>query len=364
MRHGFRGPGGTPLVSKGISPKSAAAPMTHVGAKRRESSISERITLEPTYCFVRTNGSVNDEQPSTQFMAQKRLFYAWLGLALLTAGCQTIPQADVDSFGKGVTQAKQQTGLAFRSLNELARDSLIDHAAKQPTLNDRMFVAVIEPESVAHWERVFSGLESYAGHLIALTSPNLTKEYQEYAVKLAEEVKVTGEALKSANIIPNAPQVSAPLATSLVKIGDLLIRARAQSRAREVLRETDPEIQQLFASMADIIGSTRTNGLRGTAWSHWNQQKGALTPAFLEAQDTVQKRKVVEQFIELREKQLTHDAALASLERSLHALGNVHRAIAQGRNMDAASALALIMTELDDTKELHDEFKRALKPQD
>jgi hypothetical protein len=291
-------------------------------------------------------------------------FYVALSVLFFATSCRTIPREDIAAFASGVSQAKEQTGVTFRTLNELSRESLINYVVTQPTLNDKLFVVVLDAESVANWERAFAGLEAYAGHLMTLTSANLTKEYREYAVKLAEEMKTTGEALKNAKIIPDAPQVSAPLAASFTKIGEILIRARAQSKAKEILRQVDPEIQRLFANMADAIGSTRSQGLRGTAWTHWTQQKATQQTAFLQANGIEQKRPIVVEFVELRDKQLTHDTALASLERSLRALSNAHHALSEGRNVDAASALALIKTEVEDTKKLYEEFKSALKPKE
>jgi len=273
-------------------------------------------------------------------------------------GCRTISQESVTAFSLGVTQAKEQTDLAFKSFNELTRGSIVDFAARQPTLNEKNFLVVLEPESVAVWERAFSALESYAQHLAILTSPNLTQEFKDSALRLAEEVKTTGEALKSVNLIPNAPQVPASLAAGFTKLGDILIRARAQAKAQTVLREADPQIQDLLQQMAQVIGPTQKEGLRGTVWAHWQQQKAEKTPAFLTAGDIAGKRSVVVEFLDLRDHQLMHDAALASLQRSLNALATVHNALAVGDALGASGAVGIIKAEIEDTKKLLLEFQK------
>jgi len=292
----------------------------------------------------------------------------WVLMALVgLTGCTTVPRENVSAFATGVGQVNHQSSLAWASINELAREDLIDWAAAQPTLNDQLFVEVLPPEAVIAWERALSGLEQYALHLVTLTAPSLTAEARAQALALAEQVKATGAALEAEPIGLSVPGVDAPLATGFVKLGEILIRARAEGQAAAILRETDPAVQQIMGTMAEVIGSTRREGLRLTSWSHWDQRKAEVMVAFLRIdgekdKQAAQKRRVVAEYLRLRDRQRADDAALASLARSLRALGVAHRALANGQSIDLLHVVNLIQMEIEDTRVLYQRLQTLGEP--
>src|ERR1035437_3926820 len=129
-------------------------------------------------------------------------------LAVLLAGCSSIQPTGVANFSAGLTAAKGQTSLAFQAVTDLTSASIIDFAASQPTLTDNNFLPVLDPASLAVWDKVFTALQKYSQNLALLTSPDLTKGYEDGAVNLATEVKQVGADLKKQKIIPEVPSFS------------------------------------------------------------------------------------------------------------------------------------------------------------
>jgi hypothetical protein len=282
-------------------------------------------------------------------------------LLALTAGCKTVSPPATAAFSTGITAAREQTDLAFKAVNQLASDTILDYAAAQPTLNEKNFFVVLEPESIAAWDRIFGVLEKYSQSLVVLTSPNLTEDYRKSALDLAQQIKDTGEKLRETHVVSEVPALSPSLSTAFTKVGEILLQAKAQADARRILRETDPHIRQAFVQMADAIGAGTDKNIRGTVRAHWVQLKAEKQAAFLSTSDAVQKRKVAVEFSELIQQQRTQDMTLASLRRSLLALADAHHALAEGQDLSVSAALAQIKAEIDDTKALYQQFEAIAK---
>jgi hypothetical protein len=283
---------------------------------------------------------------------------------VLTVGCRTIRPENVEAFSTGVSGARAQTLLAFQGVTDLTSPAIIDYAASRPTLSDGNFFVVLDPESVAAWEQVFSTLEKYSQHLALLTSRDLTKEFKDSAVELAQQVQDTGKQLQNAHLIEQAPEVSASIATGLTKIGDLLLKAKAQSEARVIVQQADPAIGKVFAEMAEVVGANRTTGIRGTIFEHWEQIKGRTKVDFVKAvaeHDEARRRNLAMQYAHEMNQQQAQDLVLASLRRSFLALADAHHALANGDEVGVGAAIAIVSDEVRDTRSLYDKFKAATK---
>lgn len=273
--------------------------------------------------------------------------------AFLLAGCASIPSADVQTFSTGVSAAKSQTDTAFQGVTDLASEAIVDYAAAQPTLSDTNFLPVLDPQSIAIWDEVFSALQKYSQNLVLLTSPDLTKDYQDAVVNLAAQVKQAGDDLKGQQMTADGPSPS--LAAAFTELGSLMLSAKAQHDARGVLLQADPGVRRIFTTMAEAIGST-TNNLRGTVRAHWEQRKAKLKLAFLEAK-SADRRAIAVQYASLLSGETTEDLALASLQRSYLALADAHHALANGRNADVTAAVAVVEQEVQNTANLANRFK-------
>src|SRR5947207_2748753 len=177
----------------------------------------------------------------------KSMWSRWVA-SLLTAavvtltGCKTVPSDVLTSFTSGITTARTQSQEAFNTVNELVADASLDYAAGQTNLVESSFAAGLDEESLAAWDEILEKLEKYAQHLQLLTSPDLAGSFDDEAVNLSGELKNFGQHLQGAGLINKSPEISPAIATGFTKLGELIIRLRAEARARKVLADTDAEI--------------------------------------------------------------------------------------------------------------------------
>ncbi len=282
-----------------------------------------------------------------------------LGVAA-AAGCRTIPPPGVEAFSTGVTAAKTQTHLALVTIANMSRAASVQFAAQRPTLNATNLVSSPDPEIIASWDRIFSPIERYSQQLASLVSPDAAKEFTESAVGLAAQFRETSDKLKKESLLATAPEISPQLATAFTKVGEAILRMRAQAEAKRIAAATDPEVQKIFVTLADVIGDAQTKHLRGSVRAHWQNLEAPLQSQFLRTTDPNEKRQIVQRFADLLEKQDEQDLSLDSLRRSLLALADAHHALAQGQAGSLRSAVGIVGEELARTKALYDEFKSKL----
>jgi hypothetical protein len=141
-------------------------------------------------------------------------------------GCASIPTSGVQSFSTGVATAKSQTDTALQAVTDLTSQSIIDYAAAQPTLTDTNFMPVLDPQSIAVWDTVFTSLQKYSQDLILLTSPDLTKGYEDAMVNLATEVKQAGDDLKNQKVVSQGAPFSPSFAAAFTELGGSIAKSQ------------------------------------------------------------------------------------------------------------------------------------------
>jgi hypothetical protein len=299
----------------------------------------------------------------TNFPLGMHAYLAGFTLSLALVGCASVRQDKLKTFSEGVTTTKTQADAAFVAVNALASDAVVDYAAKQKTLDDKYFFDVLDSVSIARWDATFSALEKYSQSLILLTGSDITKSYRDATGELASQITETGQKLKTEGLISSAPQVSAGLATLFAELGNVLLEAKANADAKGTIRRADPTVQRIFNQMADAIGATGKEGIRGVVYTHWELVKGSQKVDFLEANELSGKKAVASQFSDAKSRQQAQDLTLASLEKSLRALAEAHHALALDSKLEVAAAVAIVKQEAKNTKELSDKMQTATKPQ-
>ena len=294
---------------------------------------------------------------NTSLLKDRRVFALSAFTVLLLAGCKSLPPGDVESFSTSVSATRNQTSLALQAVTDLTSQSIIDYAAAQATLTDANFQPVLPPESVATWDAAFAGLQRYSQNLVLLTSPNLTKGYEDAMGNLATALQQTGDDLRGMKPVAAEASLAPSLATAFTELSSVLLRLKAQHSARVIIRESNRTIRQILTDMAGAIGATQKVGLRGTVHAHWEQNKAKLKPAFLSASPD-DRRKLAAQYASLLASEVSQDLALASLQRSLLALADAHQALANGRSASLASATAAVEQEVQHTYDLSIRFQK------
>jgi hypothetical protein len=294
------------------------------------------------------------------FKASRLITTLALWAAPFLFGCASIQNSGVQTFSSGISSAKSQTDLAFQAVTDLTSQSIIEYAAAQPKLSDANFLPVLNPASIAIWDSVFAALQKYSQSLVLLTSPTLTKDFEDSAVGLATEVKQAGDDLKSQKVISQPLPSSPSIAAAFTELGDLLLRLKAQHDVKAALLKADPAVRQILNAMADAIGTSSTNQLRGTVRANWEQRKAEQKAAFVEAKPA-DRTVIATKYATLLNSETTQDLALASLRRSLLALADAHHALANNQSTSVATAVATVEQEIQNTLTLAGRFQAATK---
>jgi hypothetical protein len=260
------------------------------------------------------------------------------------SGCTTPQPREFPAFRQGIVTANQQTNAAFLDINEMLREQQLDRAAQQATLNEDAFAEGLPADSRAKWMRAFRLMEEYAWGLEELTSSEQREGVEDELRKLGEKFNDTRE-----EPLPEG------VTGGFVKLGGLLIKIKAEQDALEIMREVNPAIQDIFATMADAIGSDEKEGIRLTVWSAWTTQLGKLQLAFLKADNPSSKRKIAEKFLNMLGERDAHDQLLNSLRISFLSLGRAHQEMAQGNPLTASAFIAIVQ---DEYRGFREEMKR------
>jgi hypothetical protein len=285
-------------------------------------------------------------------LRQKNWYLAIRSLAMIgclvallaVIGCATpLPKA-IPAFRQGVVTASQQTSTAFSDINEMLREQQLDRAARQPALNEELFVEGIPADSRATWMRAFRLMGEYAAKLEQLLAP-------EQRAGVEAELRKFGEKISAKREEPLPEGV----AGGFVKLGGLLVQIKAGQDALETMREVDPAIQKIFSAMADAIGSSNNEGVRLTIWSSWTTQLGKLQVDFSKAKNESGKRRVAEKYLNMLGERDAHDQLLGSLRISFLSLGGAHAAMARGDPLYASGFIAIVQ---DEYKGLREEIDR------
>ncbi len=194
---------------------------------------------------------------------------------------------------------------------------------------------------------------------MALTDPKAAESVSDAVFQLGGQLKAV------------APETvpSPGIATAVTKLGGLLVRAKAQRKARDVALAADPAMADIFQAMAETVGRTSEEGLRGTALANWQLLMAAKQVAYLaltqgdgkataDRKITLERRALATEFADLLARRNAQDAALASLGQSYLALSRAHHALAVGSFLDLARAVAIVKDEAESTRALYERFAR------
>jgi len=276
---------------------------------------------------------------------------AWLGLALASTACtHTVASEDLASFGKAANDIAEQSQLAFADSNKLARDVSIDRFVKSgaPGLSEDSFLVAIDRESLAAWQESLTALSDYSTVLTSLVDTKRGADTSNAIIAL-------GQQLQSSRVGANiSPSVQAGFAS----LGGALVNARAQHQALGTLRDTDPYVQQLLSGMAEALGTSDREGLRGTVFTNWNTSFNKIRAAYaIAARDKQEatQRQLIKDYLSGLDKRDAHLRSLANLRSSLVNLAAAHAAAAKGAPVTVGALLAQVERRLDETKRLYDE---------
>lgn len=274
--------------------------------------------------------------------------------ALAVAGCaRTVEPASLSGFGKAAGEISKQAEIAFVESNRLTRDVSIDRFVRsgEVGLTEDRFLVAVSQEDIAAWQQALANLEQYGTSLASLVDTKRGAETSDALVGLGRQLR---DGQTSLSINPG-------VASAFASLGGALVNARAQSRAQDILRQTDPHVQELLHLMADALGTSDRDGLRGTVYSNFTTSFGGVQRAYAAAaaeRNEARQRALIAEFLAALDRRDAQLRSLSSLRSSLLALASAHAAAAAGSPASAETLLASIETRLEETKRLYEAFQK------
>ena len=285
----------------------------------------------------------------------------WLFLASLLAGCRSVHPELAAAFSSGVSSTRIQSQQAFEAVGTMVAEASIDYAAAQEHLVEAGFLIGLDQAGVQAWEEILEGVGRYAQHLQLLTEPRFVQPFEEESIARAGELNKVGRHLRDGAYPGLELQISPAVATSFTSLGGKILQARAQAHARQIIRAADADIARICAALAQSVGGSPTNGLRGTAREHWNELLAERKAAFLNTSALAARRQIATAFSILLQRRGAQDDLLLALSRSLLRLGELHHALAAGQSAPVRTAALALEAEVRHGRELYDRFNLKLK---
>jgi hypothetical protein len=251
------------------------------------------------------------------------------------SGCAGPAVKTVADWHDAVLAVREQSGTAFRGVNELVREAQIRRAATLTNLKESDFQPGLDAASLAAWNRALDSLAAYSAALSTLLSPDLPAGVGDSTKRLAESIANTSKA--------KVGDTQRGLFSAIGRLGTKLASVAAARDAATVMRETDPQVHDVLNEMAKMIYDDTKGmetGILLTVRANWTEQSAALAPSFLDAKSPAEKQEIARRYAALLAQREASDTAFLSLRRSLLELAAAHSRAAAGGSMDTSAVIA------------------------
>lgn len=281
------------------------------------------------------------------------LLVALLSAASLAACARSVEPTGLTGFARAAGDISKQADLSFIESNRLARNVSVDRFVRsgEVGLTEDKFLTAVRPEDITAWQEALGDLEEYGTALASLVDTKRGGETSDALVDLGRQLR---DGRTSVEINPG-------VASAFASLGGALVNLRAQRRARDVLVATDPHVQELLRGMADALGGSDREGLRGTVHTNYLTSFSGVQRAYAAAateRNEARQRALVAEFLAATDRRDAQLRSLAALRSSLLALAAAHSAAAAGAPATVEGLLGSIEARLDETKRLYDAFQK------
>lgn len=270
---------------------------------------------------------------------------AIFALPVTASACATAPPADLAGFGRTSSALQTEAASTFTEANRLTRSVEVDQFIRSGAigLSERRFPPAVPPEAAAAWREALGLLARYGALLATLTDRSRGGAETAAPRGLGAQLNA-GETRADLG-----PGVSAGFAA----VAGALVDLKAQESARSILRRTDPAVRSLLGAMADAVGFSDDEGLRGTVASNWTTALSAYQRSYAAAatdKAEPRQRQIVADYLAGIDKRDAQLATLARLRASLLALADAHAAAAAGSRRPFDEVLRDVNERLDATQ--------------
>jgi hypothetical protein len=277
-----------------------------------------------------------------------------LPMVLALGGCASTPQKPIADWHDAVVAVQGQSTTVFRSTNDLIRETQIRRAGTLAALKESDFQPGLDAESLAVWDRAFDSLAQYSAALTTLLNPELAAGVGASTQLLGEQIATTAKS----DILTKRPG----LASALGKLGAKLTSLAAGAKARDIMAEANPAVNEVLAQMARMIYDDSggiASGVYPTVHADWTLRADEIRAEFLTAQSPDAKRSVATRYAATLEKRDAADSALLGLRASITELAAAHGRAALGAPMDTAALIGNVREQTAFVKGLLTDLKPA-----
>jgi len=292
------------------------------------------------------------ETARQQFRRVTLLSAAFLAATALAGCARTVSSTDLTGFGTAAAVLQKQTDVNFAGANGIARAAEVDRFVRSGAvgLTEKPFPPAVPPDVAAAWRSALGYLERYGLLLGTLTD--------------SQQGAQTTEAFKQLGVELNGGAVGAGIspgvAAAFSSLAGALVRDSARRKALDILRRNDPHVRGLLTAMAEAIGDTDGEGLRGTVGAAWTASTGELQRAYAAAatnHDEASQQSIVNDYLSALNRRQAQLNDLAALRQSFLALADAYSAAADGSKRPVGELLDVIEGRLDEVRDLAKEIK-------
>ncbi|TVV74521.1 hypothetical protein [Sphingomonas solaris] len=294
---------------------------------------------------LRPSGEAN---PARIAARRTTALVAALFAATALAGCaRTVSSADLTGFGTAAAALQRQTDANFAGADRIARAAAVDRFVRSGTvgLTEKPFPPAVPPDVAAAWRSALFYLERYGLLLGTLTDP-------QQGAQTTDAFKQLGVELNGGGV---GAGISPGVAAAFSSLAGALVQEDARRKALGVLRRNDPHVRGLLTAMAEAIGATDGEGLRGTVAAAWTASTGALQRTYAVAatqHDEAHQRSIMNEYLSALGRRQAQLNDLAALRQSFLALADAHSAAADGSKRPVGELLDVIEGRLDEVRDL------------
>jgi hypothetical protein len=272
----------------------------------------------------------------------------------LVVGCRSIPSNRATGLHTAGAELAANTGELLDRIESTALETQIQNAvaSDQLLLSPDLFAHAIDPKSATALTQQLSTLERYLDTLRAIASGEYQGKLKDPAVNLSRAFNAAASSLNDLGKFANAEELqriqqSAGTLTAVVAtLGELVIDASTQARARKVIQQTRQPLEEYLSTLANVFSKTddaKTASTKGPSLaavlenefqsrmnslnSRWNSL-GTAPTGVLEREKWAERREAVARayVAALRGKELS-PAIAVGLRKSCLSIAKAHRSL-------------------------------------
>jgi DnaJ-domain-containing protein 1 len=182
----------------------------------------------------------------------------------LVVGCRSIPSNRAAALHTASTELVTSTGELLDRIESTALETQIQNAmsSDQPLLTPDLFEHAIDPKAATALTQQLSAIEDYFDTLRAIASGEYQGKLKDPAVNLAKAFTAASSSLNDLGKFANAEELqriqssAGTLTAVAATIGELIIDASTQSRARKVIERTQQPLDDYLSALANLFSKT------------------------------------------------------------------------------------------------------------